>query len=146
MGARLGKCEILLESLPRCVVPTRVGAWTGPVMTVLRIIFGDQLFLDLSALDHFDPGRDVIMMMEVMEENIHAGHRKQKIVLVLAAMRHFAEMLRRRDLTVDYADQNALHATHNLSAFGWSGATGMRCLREEIGRTAKHGYSPLFGG
>jgi len=69
-------------------------------MTVLRIILGDQLTQDLSALDHLDPDRDVILMMEVMEENIHVGHHKQKIVLVLSAMRHFAETLRQRSLKV----------------------------------------------
>jgi deoxyribodipyrimidine photolyase-related protein len=57
---------------------------------------------DLSALDDLDPRRDVVLMMEVMEENTYVGHHKQKIVLVLAAMRHFAETLRQRGLTVDY--------------------------------------------
>ena len=76
-------------------------------MTVLRIILGDQLSLDLSALDHLDPDRDIVLMMEVMEENTHVGHHKQKIVLVLAAMRHFAETLRQRGLTVDYVRLDA---------------------------------------
>jgi deoxyribodipyrimidine photolyase-related protein len=40
-----------------------------------------------------------------------------------------------------YADQNALHATRNLPAFYWTGATDMRCLREAIGSTARHAYS-----
>ncbi|MFW2391362.1 MAG: cryptochrome/photolyase family protein [Methyloceanibacter sp.] len=71
-------------------------------MNVLRIILGDQLSLDLSALDDLDPRSDVVLMMEVMEENTYVGHHKQKIVLVLAAMRHFAETLRERGLTVDY--------------------------------------------
>jgi deoxyribodipyrimidine photolyase-related protein len=114
MGARLGEREILLGALPRCVVPTRVGAWTGPFMTVLRIILGDQLSLDLSALDHLDPDRDIVLMMEVVEENTHVGHHKQKIVLVLAAMRHFAETLRQRDLTVDYV---RLDAPDNTGSF-----------------------------
>lgn len=114
MGPRLGECEILLGSLPRCVIPTRVGDWTGPVMTVLRIILGDQLSLDLSALDHLDPDRDVVLMLEVMEENTHVGHHKQKIVLVLAAMRHFAESLRQRGLTVDYV---RLDAPNNTGTF-----------------------------
>ena len=71
-------------------------------MNVLRVILGDQLSLDLSALDDLDPRRDAILMMEVMEENIHVGHHKQKIVMILAAMRHFAKTLRKRGLTVDY--------------------------------------------
>ena len=83
-------------------------------MTVLRIILGDQLSLDLSALEHLDPERDVVLMMEVMEENTYVGHHKQKIVLVLAAMRHFAETLRQRGLTVDYV---RLDAPDNTGSF-----------------------------
>ena len=56
-------------------------------MNVLRIILGDQLSLDMSALDDVDPRSDVVLMMEVMEENTYVRHHKQKIVLVLAAMR-----------------------------------------------------------
>ena len=80
-------------------------------MTVLRIILGDQLSLDLSALDALDPGCDIFLMMEVMEENTYVWHHKQKIVLVLAAMRHFAETLRQRGLTVDYVQLDALDNT-----------------------------------
>ena len=76
-------------------------------MTVLRIILGDQLSLDLSALDDLDPGRDTVLMMEVMEENTHVRHHKQKIVLVLSAMRHFAQTLRQRGLKVDYVRSSA---------------------------------------
>ena len=101
MGARLGEREILFGALPRSFPSTRVGAGGDSVVTVLRIIFGDQLSLDLSALDALDPGSDTILMMEVMEENTYVRHHKQKIVLVLAAMRHFAETLRERGLTVD---------------------------------------------
>ena len=64
-------------------------------MDVLRIILGEQLSLDLCALENLDPRRDVILMMEVMEENTYVGHHKQKIVLVLAAMRHFASAVYR---------------------------------------------------
>lgn len=83
-------------------------------MTVLRIILGDQLSLDLSALHDIDPDRDVVLMMEVMEESTHVRHHKQKIVLVLSAMRHFAETLRQRGLTVDYV---RLDAPDNTGSF-----------------------------
>lgn len=42
------------------------------------------------------------MMMEVMGENTYVQHHKQKIVLVLSAMRHFADALRQTGVTVDY--------------------------------------------
>jgi len=114
MGARLGEREILLGALPRCGAPTRAGAQSGPVVTVLRIILGDQLSLDLSALDDLDPGRDTILMMEVMEESTYVSHHKQKIVLVLSAMRHFANALRRRGVRVDYVK---LDAPDNTGSF-----------------------------
>jgi deoxyribodipyrimidine photolyase-related protein len=76
-------------------------------VTVLRIILGDQLSLDVSALSDLDPGHDTVLMMEVMEESTHVKHHKQKIVLVLSAMRHFAETLRQRGVTVDYVKLDA---------------------------------------
>ena len=83
-------------------------------MTVLRIILGDQLSEDISALDGLEPGQDTVLMMEVIEECTYVRHHKQKIVLVLAAMRHFAERLRQRGLTVDYVK---LDAPDNTGSF-----------------------------
>ncbi len=71
-------------------------------MSVLRIILGDQLSSDISALAGLDPERDTVLMMEVMEENTYVRHHKQKIVLVLSAMRHFADELRETGVSVDY--------------------------------------------
>ncbi|WP_397415793.1 cryptochrome/photolyase family protein [Phenylobacterium sp.] len=71
-------------------------------MSRLRIILGDQLSLGISALTGLDSERDVVLMMEVMEENTYVAHHKQKIVLVLSAMRHFAETLRQAGIAVDY--------------------------------------------
>ena len=89
--------------------------WTSAIMTELRIILGDQLSLDLSALDHLDPDHDVVLMMAVMEENTNVGHPKQKIVLVAAAMRHFVETRRQRGLTVNYVRLDAPDNTGNLT-------------------------------
>ena len=83
-------------------------------MSVLRIILGDQLSQDLSALDGIDPSSDVVLMMEVMEENTFVSHHKQKLVLVLAAMRHFANTLRERGLKVDYV---SLEEADNTGSF-----------------------------
>jgi deoxyribodipyrimidine photolyase-related protein len=71
-------------------------------MSALRIILGDQLAADIAALDDLDPATDIVLMMEVMDETTYVPHHKQKIVLVLAAMRHFAAELRQRGVTVDY--------------------------------------------
>ena len=71
-------------------------------MSVLRVILGDQLSFDISALADLDAARDNVLMMEVTDENTYVRHHKQKIVLVLSAMRHFADELRERGVSVDY--------------------------------------------
>ncbi len=96
-------------------------------MSALRIVLGDQLSLDLSALAGLDAGRDTVLMMEVAEEGTYVPHHKQKIVLVLSAMRHFADELRQRGVVVDYVP---------LDAPGTSGA-----LTSEVRRAAAR-HSP----
>ena len=82
-------------------------------MSVLRNVLGDQQSHDLSALTDLDPGCDTVLMMEVTEEGTYVPHHKQKIVLVLSAMRHFADELRLRGVAVDYI---ALDASGNTGA------------------------------
>jgi deoxyribodipyrimidine photolyase-related protein len=69
---------------------------------ILRVVLGDQLSNDLPALSDLDPKRDVVLMMEVRDEGTYVPHHKQKIVLILSAMRLFADELRSRGVTVDY--------------------------------------------
>ncbi len=71
-------------------------------MKSLRLVLGDQLSRGLSALDGLDPAHDIIFMAEVEQETRYVPHHKQKIVLILSAMRHFAEMLRQEGLQVHY--------------------------------------------
>jgi deoxyribodipyrimidine photolyase-related protein len=105
VGARLGQGQLLLQPLPRLRTAKR--AEDGFSMTVLRVIFGDQLSFDLSALADLDPDLDRVLMAEVAEEASSVGHHKQKLVLVLSAMRHFADALRSRGITVDYVRLDA---------------------------------------
>ncbi len=102
MDAGLGQREVLFKPLPWRRAAIRSGAAAGNAMTVLRIVLGDQLSFGLSALADIDPARDVVLMMEAMEENTYVRHHKQKIVLILSAMRHFADELRQRGVAVDY--------------------------------------------
>jgi deoxyribodipyrimidine photolyase-related protein len=104
MGARLGTGQILLRALPRGTT----------IMSVLRIILGDQLSADITALADLDHQQDIVLMMEVVEECTYVRHHKQKIVLVLSAMRHFADALRARGVAVDYI---ALDAPENTGSF-----------------------------
>jgi deoxyribodipyrimidine photolyase-related protein len=71
-------------------------------MGVLRVVLGDQLSPDLSALDGLDPAADVVLLAEVTGECTYVRHHKQKIVLVLSAMRHFADGLAARGVRVDH--------------------------------------------
>ncbi|MFS4439541.1 cryptochrome/photolyase family protein [Paracoccaceae bacterium GXU_MW_L88] len=68
----------------------------------LVLILGDQLSRNLSSLKGGEKAKDVILMAEVAAEADYADHHKQKLALVFAAMRHFAEELREAGWTVDY--------------------------------------------
>lgn len=46
--------------------------------------------------------RDLVLMAEVNDEATYVRHHKQKLVLVLSAMRHFAASLRAEGMRVDY--------------------------------------------
>lgn len=71
-------------------------------MTTIRLILGDQLSRNISSLDGLDPARDIILMAEVRDETTYVHHHKQKIALILSAMRHFAAELSEEGLRVDY--------------------------------------------
>ncbi|APZ52351.1 cryptochrome/photolyase family protein [Salipiger abyssi] len=68
----------------------------------LCFVLGDQLTRGLSSLEDLDPENDVVLMVEVREEARYVRHHKQKIALILSAMRHFAEALRGEGISVDY--------------------------------------------
>jgi deoxyribodipyrimidine photolyase-related protein len=68
----------------------------------LVLVLGDQLDAEGAALDGFDPTQDLVWMAEVAEESTHIRSSKQRIVLFLAAMRHFAAALRARGWSVHY--------------------------------------------
>jgi deoxyribodipyrimidine photolyase-related protein len=68
----------------------------------LVLVLGDQLSLDLPSLRDL-PDDAVVALCEVTAEGHYVPHHPQKIALILAAMRHFAEALRRRGLRVHYS-------------------------------------------
>ncbi len=88
-------------------------------MTTLIPVLGDQLSLDLSALDQSAanasrPHDTVVLMMEVAEETTYVRHHKRKIAYILSAMRHHADALRAAGWTVDYV---ALDDADNSGSF-----------------------------
>ncbi|WP_417533422.1 cryptochrome/photolyase family protein [Marinobacterium stanieri] len=68
----------------------------------LRLILGDQLSLNISSLKDIDPEQDLILMCELHSEATYVAHHKKKLVLVLAAMRHFAKTLKEKGYRVCY--------------------------------------------
>ena len=83
-------------------------------MTTLRVVLGDQLSLDVSALEGFAAG-DVVLMAEVLGECTYVRHHAKKLVLVLSAMRHFADVLRQSGRKLDYVQLDDPANTHSLS-------------------------------
>lgn len=65
-------------------------------------ILGDQLTLQHPALAAPDPAGDVVLMIESRERGAHCKYHRIKLVMIYAAMRHFAAGLRERGWTVDY--------------------------------------------
>jgi deoxyribodipyrimidine photolyase-related protein len=68
----------------------------------LILLLGDQLDARSAVLEQADPQRDVVVMIEAREESTHVPSHPMRIALFLSAMRHFAEELRERGLTVHY--------------------------------------------
>ena len=84
-------------------------------MTRLHVVLGDQLSHRLAALQDLAPD-SVILMVEVADEASYVPHHKQKLVLILSAMRHFAAELRAKGLQVDYVLLDDPDNTHSFTS------------------------------
>lgn len=109
LGEELGRSSLLFGPLPR---PEEV--MTRPVRQLV-IVLGDQLDSQSSAWDGFDLESDLVWMAEVVEESTHVWSSKQRIVLFLSAMRHFAEDLKNRSVRLHYT---ALEDEGNVGGLG----------------------------
>ncbi|MDB6137747.1 MAG: cryptochrome/photolyase family protein [Verrucomicrobiaceae bacterium] len=65
-------------------------------------ILGDQLSLTNSALAGAEQARDVVLMVESKARGKVLPYHQQKLMLIYAAMRHFAAELRHQGWQVDY--------------------------------------------
>ena len=89
------------------------------------LVLGDQLSEELAVLRDGDPARDMVVMAEVPDETGYVPHHPRKIVLVLSAMRHFAEELRAADWDVRYfrldeeGPRSICGARRRSAAAGW---------------------------
>ena len=70
-------------------------------MRPLVVVLGDQLTPTLASLEATRGLDPVVLLAEVAAEATYARHHPQKIALVFAAMRHFADELRAAGWTVD---------------------------------------------
>ncbi len=98
---------------------------TAPPRLVL--VLGDQLSHGLSALRAADRARDVVLMAEVAEEAGYVPHHPKKIVLVLSAMRKFAQELRTQGWQVRYLPLDAPDAPTSIAGALLAGAEALGC-------------------
>ena len=74
----------------------------------LVLVLGDQLDRRSAAFDGFDPALDAVWMAEVAGESEHVWSAKPRIVMFLAAMRHFRDRLLAEGLAVEYHELGAV--------------------------------------
>lgn len=82
----------------------------------LILIMGDQLSREVSSLKDARKTKDVILMGELWDEATSVKHHKKKIILVLSAMRHFADELKKDGWTIDYQQLDENTAVHSFTA------------------------------
>jgi deoxyribodipyrimidine photolyase-related protein len=70
--------------------------------STLRLLLGDQLTPAISSLRDCVPGKDTLLLAEVMAEATYVRHHKKKIAFIFSAMRHFADELRQAGHRVVY--------------------------------------------
>ena len=84
-------------------------------MTILIPVLCDQLSADLASLRDVERGDAVVLMVEADEEFRIVRHHRKKLVLILSAMRHFADELRADGWRVDYVTLDAPGNTGRLT-------------------------------
>ena len=73
-------------------------------MRNLVLVLGDQLDPESSAFDDFDTRQDLVWMAELPEESENVWSAKSRIVIFLAAMRHYAAALAERAYPLHYLE------------------------------------------
>lgn len=81
----------------------------------LIIVLGDQLDINAQALSDFDAQSDLVWMAEVAQESTHVKSAKQRTVLFLSAMRHFAKQLKAKGLSTHYVKLDDPQNSHSLA-------------------------------
>lgn len=102
----------------------------------LVLVLGDQLNRSSAVFDDFDPKRDRVWMAEVASESQHVWSHKSRIVFFLAAMRHFAEGLRKDRIPLSYT---SLDDADNRGSLGAQLAVAIESQRPERMRVVEPG-------
>lgn len=97
----------------------------------LVLVLGDQLDRRSAAFDGFDPSRDLIWMAEVAGESTHVWSAKPRIVMFLAAMRHFRDRLVAEGLPVDYHELAASAAPDEPTTLAGALERGLTALARD---------------
>jgi len=87
-----------------------------PELRNLMVVLGDQLDLDASIYDGFDPRVDAVWMAEVADESTHVWSSRPRTVIFLAAMRHFALALKAAGRPLHYKQLDAFDNRGSLAA------------------------------
>lgn len=93
------------------------------------MLFGDQLSLNLSSLQHSDKGSSVVLMAEVQEEATHIKHHKKKIAFIFSAMRHMAVRLREEGWQVRYVRLEDADNTGSFASEIRRAVADLKCAR-----------------
>jgi deoxyribodipyrimidine photolyase-related protein len=102
----------------------------------LLVVFGDQLDDRSPAFDALNKERDAILMMEVKEEATHVPSHRQRTVLFLSAMRHFALRLIEKGWRVRYIaldDPRNTHSFDNEVRRAWKALGAKRLILQRPG-------------
>ena len=99
-------------------------------MRDLIVVLGDQLDPGHALIADMDPARDSVWMAEVADEATHVWSHKARIVLFLAAMRHFRDAL---DVPIRY------HALGEFESLGEALAADLATLKPARVRVLKPG-------
>lgn len=115
-------------------------------MQGLRLVLGDQLSAPqhLSSLRDAVPGRDIVLMAEVAEELRYAPHHRQKIAMVLSAMRQHAAALSAQGFEVVYVRHDQPQAPASLVEAVLSTARQVKPARLIMTRSGEHRLEAAF--
>ena len=102
----------------------------------LIVVLGDQLDVDSTVFEGFDPELDWIWMAEVAGEATHVWNSQCRIAIFLAAMRHFRDRLRERGWPVAYRQLNVSGSHWSFGDRADLGlAEGAETLASQLGLT-----------